>query len=51
MPVYEWKNVKTGKVVEHTSPTEPPAKGKWIRVYSFGIGRVEGAGNAPARTS
>ncbi len=49
---YEWKNVRTGKVVEHDHPTEPPFKrGKWQRVYSFGTGSVEGGGGSPARTS
>jgi hypothetical protein len=48
---YEWRNVRTGKVVENDSPTEPPLKGKWKRVYSFGVGRVEGGANSPARTS
>ena len=50
--IYEWRNPKTGEVVEHDHWSEPPKKrGKWIRVYSFGIARVEGAGGAPGRKS
>jgi len=50
--LYEWKNPKTGKVVLHDHPSEPPKKrGKWIRVYSFGIGRIEGGGATPGRSS
>jgi hypothetical protein len=46
---YEWKNAKTGEIVEHDSATEPPRKpGKWVRVYSFGLGRIEG-GASPSR--
>lgn len=47
MPSYLWKNTKTGKIVEvfrsiakaHEGPDEP---GTWQRIYSFGVGRVEG---------
>jgi hypothetical protein len=43
--IYEWKNARTGEVVEHDHWSEPPRKpGTWKRVYSVGIGRVEGAG-------
>ncbi len=46
---YEWKNLKTGKIVETDSPDVPPKRGKWKRVYSYGLGRIEGAGLAPSR--
>lgn len=43
--IYEWKNAKTGEVVEHDHWSMPPRKpGTWRRIYSVGIGRVEGAG-------
>lgn len=57
MPTYLWKNVETGEVVEefrsmehsHTPPDKP---GTWERLYPlFGVGRVEGGGGSPARTS
>lgn len=52
MKVYEWRNIKTGEVIDHDHWGEPPKKrGKWERVYRFGIGRVEGAANSPPRTS
>ena len=51
MVTYEWINVKTGKIVEHDSPIHPPSKrGQWKRLFSFGVGRVEG-GASPSRTS
>jgi hypothetical protein len=49
--MYEWKN-KEGEVVEHDHWSVPPSlPGKWTRVYSFGTGRVEGAGGSPSRVS
>jgi hypothetical protein len=59
-PVYEWRNIRTGEVVEHDSPTDPPGaccddpdccEEKWQRVFAFGVGRVEGAGSSPPRAS
>lgn len=45
-----WKNEK-GEVVEHDHYSDPPKlPGTWKRVYSFGLGRVEGGGS-PGRTS
>ena len=47
MPIYEWKNEKTGKVVETDKHDEPPdLPGKWKRVYSLSIGAVSGAGES-----
>lgn len=56
MPWYTWKNTQTGREVEIWNRMEdcnvPPAEeGEWERVYSFGVGRVEGAGSSPARPS
>lgn len=49
---YEWKNTKTNEVVEHNHWSTPPAlPGKWVRVFAFGTGRVEGAGGSPSRVS
>ena len=43
MKKYDWKNVETGEVVEHDHYADPPKlPGEWKRVYSLGIGRVEG---------
>ncbi len=48
MARYDWQNVKTGEVVETNSPSDPPSKkGKWRRLYSFGLGKIEG-GASPA---
>lgn len=48
--IYDWKNVRTGKIVQHDHYSEPPKKrGKWVRVYSVGVGRIEGAGGSPGR--
>lgn len=56
MPSYEWKNTETDEVVtvdrrmsDHHVP--PDDSGKWVRVYSVGIGRVEGAAGDKARPS
>lgn len=50
--LYEWKNVKTGKIVEHDHWSEPPdLPGKWQRVYSVAIGRVPGASGSPGMPS
>lgn len=51
MPIYEWKNIRTGKIVETTDPVNPPKRGKWTRVFSIGLGRTEGAGGSPSRPS
>ena len=58
MPTYAWKNKKTGEVVDVTRPVAeanvPPDSGEkddWERVYSFGVGRVEGAGGSPGRVT
>lgn len=49
---WEWKNVKTGEVVEHDHWSIPPDKsGDWKRVWAFGVGRVEGGGGSPGRVS
>ena len=47
---YLWKDPKSGETIEHDHPSDPPKKG-WVRVYSFGIGRVEGGGGSPGRVS
>lgn len=56
MPTYLWKNPKTGEIVEversFENADQPPDKRrKWVRVYSFGLGRVEGGGGSPARAA
>ena len=64
MPLYTWKNKKTGKLVDvrrsSAESSVPPdifddlpgtTPGDWERYYAFGIGRVEGAGGSPARTT
>lgn len=56
MPYYVWKNKKTEEVVEvQRSISEcelpPDSTGEWERVYSFGVGRVEGGGGSPSRPS
>lgn len=56
MPIYAWKNTYSGEVVEVLRPmsecnTPPDSTNQWERVYSFGVGRVEGAGSSPARPS
>lgn len=56
MPLYTWKNVKTGEVVEMMRPmaeaTIPPNDDDgWERIYNFGVGRVEGGGGSPARAA
>lgn len=49
---YEWKNVETEEIVDHDHWSKPPElPGEWKRVFSFGLGRVEGGGASPARTS
>lgn len=49
---YEWRNVETGEMVEHDHWSVPPAlPGTWVRNYLFGVGRVEGGGGTPGRTS
>lgn len=51
MRLYEWKNTKTGEVVDHDHWSEPPnLPGEWKRVFSVGLGRIEG-GASPARPS
>lgn len=56
MPWYAWRNKKTAQFAEVFRPTEkhnvpPDDSGDWERVYAFGVGRVEGGGGSPARTS
>lgn len=56
MPLYTWKNKATGEVVEIQRPmseaTVPPdEESEWERLYSFGVGRVEGGGGSPARVA
>jgi hypothetical protein len=51
-PVYEWKNIRTGEIIEHSHWSIPPDEsGDWRRIFSFGVGRVEGAGSSPALPS
>lgn len=47
---YEWKNPKTGQTMMTPSPDKPPKYG-WVRVFTFGVGRVEGGGGSPGRVS
>jgi hypothetical protein len=54
MPWYEWMNTKTGKIRmlyrPHEDRNEPPDSDEgWQRRYTFGVGKVEGAGDSPAR--
>ena len=55
MPFYEWKrfNEETQEwdfeLTDHYA-TPPDSTGQWQRVYSVGIGQVQGAGGSPART-
>lgn len=56
VPEYEWKNTETEEVVtverkaaDYQVP--PDDSGKWVRVYSFGLGRVDGGGGTPGRSS
>lgn len=56
MPLYPWKNTKTGEEVEllrsmAESDIPPNDDEGWERVYSFGLGRIEGAGGSPPRVS
>lgn len=49
--VYEWKN-ELGEIrttSEHDTP--PDSNHAWRRVYSFGVGRVSGAGASPNKPS
>lgn len=58
MPLYAWRNIETNEIVEversmadsQLAP-EPDDQGKWQRVYNFGVGRVEGGGGSPGRSS
>lgn len=50
MKTYLWYNRETGETRETASWSVPPDKsGVWERRYTFGIGRVSGAGNSPSR--
>jgi hypothetical protein len=50
--IYEWKNDETGETVEHDHHAEPPPlPGEWRRVFSVGVGRVEGAGGSAGMPS
>lgn len=56
MPLYAWKNTETGEVVEvqrtmSEATIAPDDSGKWERIFTFGIGRVEGGGGSPGRPS
>lgn len=56
MPEYEWKNTKTEEVVTVSRKVAdyqvpPDDSGNWVRVYSFGLGRVDGGGGTPGRSS
>lgn len=56
MPLYAWKNMSSGEVIEVRRPVSecdrPPDKThQWERVYAFGVGRVEGGGGSPGRAS
>jgi hypothetical protein len=56
VPEYEWKHVETEEVVTVTRKladyqVPPDDSGKWVRVYSVGIGRVDGAAGDKARPS
>jgi hypothetical protein len=46
--MYEWKDPVTGEIRESTSYDTPPYYG-WVRVFSFGVGAVTGAGSSPSR--
>lgn len=53
---YEWVNKKTGEVVtverkiaDYKVP--PDDSGDWERIFTFAVGRVEGAGGSPNRAS
>lgn len=53
--LYEWKRIRQDRMIatwEYAttdSPDVPPEGVGWVRVYSFGIGSVQGAGGSPAR--
>ena len=54
MPLYEWKNTKTGEIVTVERSfadykVEPDESGDWERVYSVAV-KVEG-GTTPTRGS
>ena len=57
MPEYDWLNIETDEVVtverklaDYQVP--PDDFGDWVRVISgFGVGRIEGAGGSPNRSS
>lgn len=46
--IYQWKHPESGDIVESDSYNVPPKEG-YVRVYSFGLGAVLGAGNSPSR--
>jgi hypothetical protein len=56
VPTYGWVNKKTGEYVEVHRPLKeydvpPTEEDEWERVFSFGVGRVEGGGSSPSRPS
>ena len=55
-PIYAWRNVETGEVVEvertMSESDVPPSDDRWERVlFTPSIGRVEGAGGSPFKPS
>lgn len=47
MRLFEWKNLKTGEIIETDQYDTPPVlPGDWQRVYSLSFGRIEGAGGS-----
>lgn len=51
MPEYEWKNENGEVRVTDRWDKKPDEPGDWKRIYSVGIGRVEGAGGGPGMPS
>ena len=51
MPQYEWANEKGEVRVTDSHDVPPTKKGKWRRIFSFGVSSINGAGGSPARTS
>jgi hypothetical protein len=49
LKVFEFQNKKTGEIIEHHTYEAPGPE--WQRIFSFGVGQVQGAGNTPARSS
>jgi hypothetical protein len=51
MTLYQWANTLTGETIDTLSYDEAPEGEGWRRVYSFGVGKIIGAGSTPARPS